>query len=132
MRRAAYLISLLLLILPLTSGGGQTASGNDDEKLCPVHHVPLKHGKREILYGLVADVCDSLAHAKAEQKFFPYANSVAYGGCLVFPDSPKSEDVLYCPKCREVEKTWPCLVAGETPIVTELPPPRVTKLPTLH
>jgi len=131
MRRAAYLISVLLLILPITSGGGQPASASD-AKLCPVHHLPLKHGKREIVYGLVADVCDSFAHAQAEHKYFPYANSVAYGGCLVFPDSPKSEDVLYCPKCREVERAWPCLVTGETPIVTELPPPRVTKLPTVN
>jgi hypothetical protein len=100
------------------------------EKLCPIHHLPLKREKLQIVYGLVAEPCDMFDRAKASEKYFPYANSVIYGGCIISPDSPKVEEVLYCPKCREVEKTWPCIETRETPIITTLPAPRITRLPT--
>src|SRR2546430_757653 len=107
MRFARYIVLLSLLGFAFAGVPPARVSG-DEEKLCPVHHVPLKKEKLQILYGLVADPCDIFDRAKASEKYFPYPNSVVYGGCLIFPDSPKDTEVLYCPKCREVEKTWPC------------------------
>jgi hypothetical protein len=129
MRRSAYLI-LSVFLLVIIVGTPQTRGSdvsNDEPTLCPLHHVPLRHEKLEIVYGLVNDPCMTDDHAKAAEKYFPYANSVVYGGCVIFPDSPEDKEVAYCPKCREVEKTWPCLETRNTPIVTKLPQRRVTK-----
>ena len=127
MKPTRYFLFAFALALAIAAAPAKRVSG-DDEKLCPVHHVPLKREQLGIVYGLVSHPCDIFSRAKAEEKYFPYANSIVYGGCVVFPDSPKTEEVLYCPKCREVEKTWPCLETGDTPIITTLPlrkvPPR--------
>ena len=130
MKRSPYLVLLLLLAISVAGGGAQHVSaGNNDETLCPVHHVPLKREKLGLFYGLVAqDPCDTLDRIEAERKYFPYANSSVYGGCVRYSDSPDYKEVLYCPKCREVEKTWPCLETRETPILN----PRVTRLPTIN
>src|SRR5215813_4526132 len=117
MRFVQYTVLLCLLTLALTSGRMATVSG-EEEKVCPVHHVPLKKKKLEIIYGLVLDPCNTFDRAKASEEYFPYANSVAYGGCIERPHSPKHREVLYCPKCREVEKTWPCLETRDTPMIT--------------
>jgi hypothetical protein len=106
-----------------------TVSG-DEVKVCPVHHVPLKKDKLEIIYGLVVDSCDTSDRRKASERYFPFDNAVAYGGCVIFEDSPKYKEVRYCPKCREVEKTWPCLETRDTPMISTLPALRITSLPT--
>jgi hypothetical protein len=129
MRFARYIALLSLLGFTFAGMLAARVSG-DEEKVCPVHHVPLKKEKLQIVYGLVIDPCSTFDRAKASGEYFPYANSVVYGGCVIFPDSPKEEEVLYCPKCREVEKTWPCLETRDTPIITTLPAPRDTRLPT--
>jgi hypothetical protein len=130
MRPYRYLLSLPLLAILIFGLPATAISDDNKEQLCPVHHVPLRKERLGITYGLVVDPCFSFDRIKAEEKYFPYANSVIYGGCLIYPDSPKDEEVLYCPKCREVEKSWPCLETNETPIITTLPPPRATKLQT--
>jgi hypothetical protein len=131
MRFARCILLLLLLAFAAASVPAARVSGGED-KLCPVHHVPLKKGKLEIIYGLVVDPCDTFDRANSSEKYFPYAHSVIYGGCIMTTDSPKDQEVLYCPKCREVEKTWPCIETRDTPIITTLPAPRITRLPTRH
>jgi hypothetical protein len=128
MRVTRYILLLSLLAFAFASGSTARVSGGED-KLCPVHRVPLKKEKLEIIYGLVVDPCDTFDRARSSEKYFPYANSVIYGGCIITPHSPKEQEVLYCPKCREVEKTWPCIETRDTPIIMTLPP-RVTRLPT--
>lgn len=103
-------------------------AGDNQVKICPLHQVVLQKDTLKIAYGLVpGEACDS-NRVKAAAQFFPYANSIVYGGCVTDPDSPKTEEVLYCPKCRAVEKTWPCLTT-DSPIITTLPPPRIISLP---
>ena|SRR6185369_17264570 len=125
MRRIAYLLLSLLLLLNI-AGAPQTHASNKP-KICPVHRVPLKREQLAIVYGLVASPCDGIDHAWAAVKHFPYANSVIYGGCVIYPDSPRYEEITYCPKCRAVEKTWPCLETHDTPIITTLPPRKVPR-----
>jgi hypothetical protein len=134
MKRSAYFVSLLLLLLSVAGAGTQYVSaGNHDETLCPVHHVRLKRESLKLFYGLVAgDPCETLDHIEAMEKYFPYANSNVHGGGVRYPDSPDYKEVLYFPRCREVEKLWPCLATRGTPIVTQLPLPRVTRLPTVN
>jgi len=48
------------------------------------------------------------------------AKGVLYGGYNIF-DPPEYVEVLYCPKCREAEKAWPCVETRETPMVSQLP-----------
>jgi hypothetical protein len=130
MRRLTYLLLSLLLLLNVARGP-QTrafhAPPDDEPKICPVHHVPLKREQLGIVYGLVFDPCNTNDRARAAEKYFPYANSVIYGGCIIEPDSPRYEEITYCPKCREVEKTWPCLETRDTPIITTLPPRKVPR-----
>ena len=125
--------NLLILILAVVAVAGVptlSVASDSEEKMCPVHHVPLKKEKLKIAYGLIPDEPCNADRRKAAKQHFPLANSVVEGGCVILPDSPKYEEVLYCPKCREVEKTWRCLATSETPIITTLPPSRVTRLPT--
>jgi hypothetical protein len=131
MRFARYIVVISLLGFALV--GVPTGEGlGAEEKLCPVHHIPLKKEKLKIVYGLVVEPCDSSDRNAASEKHFPYANPVVYGGCIIFPNSPKDKEVLYCSKCRDVEKKWPCLETRDTPMITTLPPPRVTRLPPTH
>jgi hypothetical protein len=134
MKRSPYLVLFLLLLLSVGSGRTQYVSaGDNDETLCPVHHVLLKRGKLGLFYGLVAkDPCDTLDRIKARENYFPYANSSRYyGGSVRYSDSPDYKEVLYCPKCREVENTWPCLETHGTPS-SIIAPPRITILPTVN
>jgi len=128
MKFARYIVLLSLLGFALVGMPAARVSGGE-EKLCPVHHIPLKKEKLTIVYGLVAEPCDSSDRTTASEKHFPYARSVVYGGCIIFPNSPKDKEVLYCTKCRDVEKKWPCLETRDTPMITTLPAPRVTRLP---
>ena len=131
MKRTAYLA--LLILLSLAGVGPRRASAVKDETLCPVHHVPLLAERVQLLYGLVArDPCETLDRVQAREKYFPYANSSAYGGGIKSSDAPDYRDVSFCPRCREVEKTWPCLETRGTAIVNPVPASRITTLPTVH
>lgn len=129
MRLSRYILLFFLLAVSISDVGTRRVAGDDEVKICPVHHVPLQKETLKIAYGLVpGEACD-LIRDKAAEQFFPYANSVVNGGCVTDPDSPKTADVLYCPKCRAAEKAWSCLTTRETPIITTLPPPRITSIP---
>jgi hypothetical protein len=131
MRAPLQLLFFLVLAVVAVSGVPTLRVANDsEENMCPVHHVPLKKEKLEIAYGLIPDEPCNADRRKAAKQYFPFANSVVYGGCVILPNSPKYEEVPYCPKCRELEKTWRCLETSKTPIVTTFPAPRVTRLPT--
>jgi hypothetical protein len=126
MKVTRYILLLSLLAFAFASVPTTRVSGGED-KFCPVHHVPLKKEKLEIIYAssLIPATFD---RDGSSEKYFPYANSVVYGACISTPDSPKNQEVLYCPNCRDVEKTWPCIETHDTAIITTLSPPRVSRL----
>ena len=81
---------------------------------CPIHHQLLRRDRVPIEYGLL-DI--KPGYFEAEQKLFPNANTVSFGGCVIesvldacsgkeIETSPKYADVLYCPACRRAEKSW--------------------------
>jgi hypothetical protein len=120
MRLSRYIFLLPLLAMLISSIPATEVSAISKPKMCPVHHIPLKKEKLEISYGLVIDPCHTADRAKAQEKYFPYANLAVYGGCVVTPDSPKYQEVLYCSRCRAVANTWRC-EKHETPTINKLP-----------
>jgi TonB family protein len=82
--------------------------------LCKVHRQVLRRDRVEIAYGLIGF---EPRYVKAEKRFFPNANSIAYGGCVVITQSdpctgkdiqmsPKYAEVLFCPACRRAAERW--------------------------
>jgi hypothetical protein len=108
------MLAIALSNLPI----GEASGGYP--KSCPVHHLRLRREKLGIIYGLVADPCAGSERIASAAKNFPYANSVIYGGCVIEPSSPKYKEVLYCERCREVEKSWPCLETQPLPVIKKL------------
>lgn len=131
MGTSKYILVIPLLIILTLSLPATVISNDSKEKVCPVHHVSLKKERVAITYGLVDDPCYSLDRIKSRGKYFPYANSIIHGGDIIYPDSPEYKDVRYCETCREVEKNWPCMEMPDIRIITTLPRPGITKLPTL-
>lgn len=85
-----------------------------EEKRCPVHGDFLKKDKVQIVYGLTEF---RPGYLEAQEKFFPYANSIEYGGCVIetavnpcdgteVQFSPKYAEVLYCQSCRIAQAKW--------------------------
>jgi TonB family protein len=83
-------------------------------KRCPVHGEWLRRDKVDIAYGLIDF---KPAYLKAEKRSFPYANEVAYGGCVIWVEinpctgarrqgSPRFAEVLYCTRCRAAKAQW--------------------------
>lgn len=81
---------------------------------CPVHHASLLKDKVEIEYGLIAF---KKGYLSAEEKYFPYANTREFGGCIIETEidpcagksiqtSPRFAEVLYCKKCRIAKAEW--------------------------
>jgi len=70
---------------------------------CEVHGTALEVDKVRIVYGLTVS---RASYSKAERQYFPHANKVAYGGCVITDESPKYAEVLYCRRCREEEAKW--------------------------
>ena len=121
MRIRKYMVGLLLLAVVGSNLTAVEVSGGGPPKRCPIHRLPLKKERLEIIYGLVAHPCASLERIEFAGRKFPYANSVVYGGCVIEPDSPKYQEVLYCEECRKAEKDSPCLETIRLPIIEKLP-----------
>ncbi|HLM01613.1 MAG TPA: hypothetical protein VK400_11210 [Pyrinomonadaceae bacterium] len=72
---------------------------------CEVHQEILIKDKITISYGHWHFLYDYDAYQSAKPKSFPYANS-RFGGGDIEEDSPKYVEILYCQKCRAIEKVW--------------------------
>ena len=71
------------------------------EDRCEIHNEILKEDRVEIIYGLVLS---EKGNAEDKAKLFPNSNQVAFGGCVIGPDSPKYAKVIYCQVCRDTER----------------------------
>ncbi|HEY0350372.1 MAG TPA: energy transducer TonB [Pyrinomonadaceae bacterium] len=101
-----------LLIAPTPPPETLSYIRDDGKTDCEVHRTRLIRDRVQIIYGLVDQ---PKPYQRAEQKFFPNANSEIFGGCLVETEtcdgverqwSAKYADVLYCPKCRRTQQQW--------------------------
>jgi ankyrin repeat protein len=80
----------------------------DGNKYCAVHDMQLQEDTVPIIYGLILFTDEHLEASKN----FPNARKYTLGGCVTTPESPETEEVLYCPSCREAEDKW--IEAGRT------------------
>ena len=105
---------ILVGLLPFLLGGALAAktagskvvplSASDKARAkCPLHGAALRTENVSIAYGLMGALP---GYFEAQKKTFPFANSVVLGGCIVSKDSPTTETVKFCPKCRAVQKRW--------------------------
>jgi len=72
-------------------------------RLCELHHEWMKLGTVKIAYGLIEG---NEAFSQAQKRLFPNSHSFTLGGCVVSPESPKENTVLYCESCRKAEADW--------------------------
>ena len=80
---------------------GPILDARTDERICPVHMLPLGEDVVPIEYGLIIPH-ENESHARRER--FPFANSTIDGGCSV--NEARRARVLFCPKCREAKRQW--------------------------
>ncbi len=69
---------------------------------CELHGTRLQNGTAPILYGRRG----SVVPFNTAKSAFPRARSHVFGGCIVSENSPGSQRVRFCPKCRTAEKRW--------------------------
>ena len=70
---------------------------------CTIHQQELCEGTAEVQYGLIIP---KEGYQAAEETVFPYAADCVLGGCAITDNSPKSQKVLYCPRCRQAKAEW--------------------------
>ena len=104
----------ILATVGLSLAGGALALPFDKTKIAPIskseakiqkcqlHGARLQNGTAPILYGRRGAVVDFATSKRA----FPHARSHVFGGCVVSEDSPGSQAVRFCMKCRTAEKRW--------------------------
>jgi hypothetical protein len=80
---------------------GPLLDARKDERICPVHALPLQEDTVPIVYGLIIPPKSEM---NARRDRFPYANSEYLGGCVA--RDPRRARVLFCPECRKAEKEW--------------------------
>jgi len=96
-----------IFIIPLLVSSLWTVKPQAEERVplvCSVHQQPLKHDLVQILYGLRGPA--DKGYIEAARKLFPHSNKESGGGCVISWDSPKFQQVDYCPKCRKAETEW--------------------------
>jgi hypothetical protein len=82
--------------------GGQTIY---DIEVCEVHKVKMEYKEVKIHYGLPAFRPDEPS-ADAERHLFPHRLEYSLGGCVISPDSPKTEKIYVCGNCRRAYEIW--------------------------
>jgi hypothetical protein len=85
---------------------------------CGRHHVPMEKRKVRISYGGEASPADrwvfsqiprlelASAFIRAEQKDFPNAQSLIFGGDAIPDRAPSAAYIYVCPKCAEALEAW--------------------------
>ncbi len=68
---------------------------------CRIHDRELEQDTVQVRYGLIRFRGEYLAAKKTQ---FPHAKLFVMGGCRV--GTKESQDVAYCPDCREAENRW--------------------------
>lgn len=90
---------LLALVLTLATLG---CSGSGSSEKCTLHGERLRGDTVPWHYGITGDPIPY----DVRQRLFPFARTERFGGCVVGPDSPMAEKVLFCPTCRRTRELW--------------------------
>jgi hypothetical protein len=76
-----------------------------DRETCEAHHVKMDRKVVRIDYGLIVPGPGEPT-GETEHRLFPHRHEVAFGGCVVMPDSPKTEKVYVCSECKKAYDKW--------------------------
>lgn len=78
--------------------------GSLPEKSCSVHHTVMTVEFLPILWGLIEPRDDEMVYFAAQDKLFPNAREIYFGGCLEGPQS--LAEFYICAKCRRARAAW--------------------------
>lgn len=76
-----------------------------DREVCEVHQIQMERKWVRIVYGLIAPGPGEPS-GDTEQRLFPHRREVSFGGCVVSPDSPKTNKVYVCSQCKKAYEKW--------------------------
>lgn len=76
-----------------------------DITVCEVHQVKMAYRNVPIVYGLIGPEPGDPT-AEEAKRLFPHRHEVAFGGCVITPDSPKREHIYVCPACKQAREEW--------------------------
>jgi hypothetical protein len=76
-----------------------------DREICEVHHIKMDRKEVRIAYGLLVPGPGEPT-GDIEQRLFPHRYEVAFGGCVVSPNSPKTDKVYVCSECKKAYEKW--------------------------
>lgn len=74
-----------------------------DYTICPIHKMKMDFELKPIVYGLMTKD-NSMQEFK--NKFFPYAESFYYGGCMQHGASPEQAKVFLCDECIAAKEIY--------------------------
>jgi hypothetical protein len=76
-----------------------------DIEVCEVHKTKMDYKEVRISYGLPAPRPDEPS-GDIERRLFPHHREYSLGGCVISPDSPKTEKVYFCSDCKKAYEKW--------------------------
>ena len=76
-----------------------------DHEVCEIHKTKMVHKEVKIVYGLPLTRRDDPS-ADIERRLFPHHREYSLGGCVIEPDSPKTDKVYVCRDCTEAFEWW--------------------------
>lgn len=74
-------------------------------EICEVHKAKMEHKEVMIVYGLIRQGIDEPS-GDIERRVFPHRREASLGGCIIMPDSPKTERVYVCSDCKKAYESW--------------------------
>lgn len=72
---------------------------------CRLHGTLLREDKIRITYGVPPPEREQ-GYDEAQERFFPNACTLYYGGDVHDNNPPAYHEVWYCPVCRQAERRW--------------------------
>jgi hypothetical protein len=76
-----------------------------DIEVCEIHKTKMEHKEVRIAYGLIRPGPDEPS-GDAETRLFRHRREYSLGGCIVMPDSQKTERVYVCMDCKKAYDKW--------------------------
>ena len=86
-----------------------------EDKYCKLHGDTLKSDTIEIVYG--SNDQDHMQRLQSCEDYFPNANTLYLGGSFGETRKPQKMQTMYCPTCRDVERT----LANSTWLMFDIP-----------
>jgi hypothetical protein len=76
-----------------------------DIEVCEIHKGKMEHEEVRVLYGLIRPEPGEPS-GDEEQRLFPHRHEMLLGGCVSWPNSPKTKKVYVCGECTKAFDKW--------------------------